>query len=632
MQITQLKLNSCTKYSLAFLSCFILSFALTISAFAQTVLIDGWNVTYQGRSEAGGNTTFSYRACPSASGAGNITSFTLGVPSCFPPFEIVSVSPTTSVSLRRDDTNGAYGILWTGLSGTSCRDFSYTLKGSIAVSGANGIGVGLTDTDTCGGCCTTCGEVGNLPGPLCTVKGVGICGQMSRGDISIMFDQNACISQNGANAQRAAAIQFAVNQSALRVRSRIAIGSYHYGNTQSCDTTGWPQGYAVPYMKAYARYISLLNGTLSTPVTGWDYDGFLQPEHGIYGTNEDNSTKTFRALYGFANQAPFTCGTSSMGAALDVSGRHLNSGWADPQTPNFAIVVSNGRPNQVANGAACTGTTAGNSPCDCAAARTEAINQRNTLIAQGVRVFTVYLNDAGSSCSCTQAQIDAGKSFLQNQIASPNSYFEATTSTLTSVFNTINGLTQTFVDCDPSQFPNDCGANCDTTVNGGTCKPIACPSTNSCTPLNVNGAISQTDIEADRLNKKTVSATRVLERIKGKKDKTTQKFIRKARADAKAAYTKSWTNVFGLIPSTVYLCPSGCATQTTLVGSKSVVIASLDAQLAVFNRVTKQIRRVTKKSSFLTTTKRLEKDAKDTYANMRRLIDDVPNGSFGKNC
>jgi hypothetical protein len=82
---------------------------------AQTVLIDGWNVTYQGRNEANGKTTFSYRACPSASGAGNITSFTLGVPSCFPPFEIVNVSPTTSVTLRRDDSNGAYGILWTGL-------------------------------------------------------------------------------------------------------------------------------------------------------------------------------------------------------------------------------------------------------------------------------------------------------------------------------------------------------------------------------------------------------------------------------------------------------------------------------------------------------------------------------------
>jgi hypothetical protein len=115
-QCSNYKFKNFTPRFLAVLTSLSIFFVFSLtSAFAQTVLIDGWNVTYQGRNEANGKTTFSYRACPSASGAGNITSFTLGVPSCFPPFEIVNVSPTTSVTLRRDDSNGAYGILWTGL-------------------------------------------------------------------------------------------------------------------------------------------------------------------------------------------------------------------------------------------------------------------------------------------------------------------------------------------------------------------------------------------------------------------------------------------------------------------------------------------------------------------------------------
>ena len=443
-------------------------------ASAQTVNIDGWNVTYQGNSVSGGNTTFTYQACPSPSGAGDLKSFTAGIPSCFPAFEVIATSPQTSFTPQRDNSNGVWGILWPNLSGLTCKTFSYTIKGVVANTAP--VSMGLTDSDTCGSCCLTCGESGQLPGPRCDVTGVGVCGQISRGDVSIALEQSSCVSPNSANAERAAAIQFAVNQSVLREHAQIAISGYNYGNTTACNTTGWPANYDKPYLKDYARYISLLNGTLTQPVTGWDYDGFLTRNYGTLGTNEDNSTNTYRALYGFANQAPFTCGTAPLAAALEIADRHLSSaygsGYGDPQTPNYTVVVSTGRPSQLTDGTTCS------NPCDCAAARNEAITKRNTAVANGMRVFTVFLDDG--SCSCSAAQIQAGKDFLKNQIATSTSdYYEATPSTLTSVFNTVNAQTQQYVSCSSSYYndpsKNWCGATCDTANNGGTCTPIICP-------------------------------------------------------------------------------------------------------------------------------------------------------------
>ena len=443
-------------------------------ASAQTVLIDGWNVTYQGNVVSGGNTTFTYQACPSASGAGNLKVFSLGIPSCFPAFEVVSTSPQTSTTFQRDNSNGVWGIVWSNLSGVTCHTFSYTLKGVITNTAP--ISVGLTAPNTCGSCCLTCGESGQLPGPRCDVTGVGVCGQISRGDISIALEQSSCVSPNSANAERAAAIQFAVNQSVLREHAQIAISGYNFGNVAACNTTGWPANYDKPYLKDYARYISLLNGTLTQPVTGWDYDGFLTRNYGTLGTNEDNSTNTYRALYGFSNQSPFTCGTAPLAAALEIADRHLSSaygsGYGDPQTPNYTVVVSTGRPSQLTDGTICS------NPCDCAAARNEAITKRNTAIANGMRVFSIFLDDG--SCSCTAAQVQAGKDFLKNQIASSTAdYYEATPSTLTSVFNSVNTQTQQFVQCSSSYYndpsKNWCGATCDTSNNGGTCNPIICP-------------------------------------------------------------------------------------------------------------------------------------------------------------
>src|SRR5690606_34325920 len=120
------------------------------------------------------------------------------------------------------------------------------------------------------------------------------------------------------------------------------------------------------------------------------------------------STLTYRALYGYSNASPFTCGLSPLGAALEASGQHVFSGWGDPQTPNYSIIVSNGRPNKLSNGNNC------NNLCDCPDARNEAIAKRNAMVAQGTRVFVVYLNEVNCN-SCSAAQINAGKAFLQNQ-------------------------------------------------------------------------------------------------------------------------------------------------------------------------------------------------------------------------
>lgn len=391
---------------------FFLALLVTVApqfVFAQgATTLDGWTVTFQGASQGSGNTTFAYKACPTGTGK-TLKVFSLGVPSCFPSYQIVSASPATSTSIDRNYSNGVLGIVWSNLNATSCQTFSYTVAGTIQPGGQ--ISLGVTSADSCASCCTDCGSAGTIDGPLCTVSGKGSCGQISRADISIMFDQSSCVSRASADAERNAAIQFAANQSALREHAQIAIGSYHYGNSSSCNTTGWPTGFAKPYLKDYATYISLLNGTLTKSVTGWDYDGFLQKNYGVRGTNEDNSSNTYRALYGFANQSPYTCGKAPLGAALEVSDRHLSSvygsGYGDPQTPNYAIIVSTGRPNQLSNGTACS------NPCDCSQARQEAVNSRNNAIAHGMKVFAIYLDDG--SCSCSAAQIQTGKDFLKNQ-------------------------------------------------------------------------------------------------------------------------------------------------------------------------------------------------------------------------
>ena len=433
-------------------------------ASAETVKIDGWNVEYLGASGTT-DTTFTYKACPSGTDSGTLKSFVIGVPSCFPKFSVVSSSPATSTVEERDATNGVVGIVWKNLSYSACQNFSYTIKGKVTVADGDKINIGVTDQDTCGNCCTTCGEAGLLTGPKCVENGVGVCGLVAHSDIVLMHDQSACVSKAAADAERAASTSFVTSLNPLKEKARVAIGSYHWGDDASCGTTGWPSSLTKPYLKDYARYISVLNDT----ATGWDYDGYLTQDYGTLSP----VTNTYRALNGFANQSPYTCGKAPLDAAIEVGDLHIRSGWADPQTPNYIVVVSNGRPNKFVDG------TCSNA-CDCADAKNHALAERNAAVANGTKIFTIYLDDGG--CGCTAEQVRTGKEdFLRDQIATDSTYyFEASTTTLKSVYEQIYDRVTHFVSCDATQFaPFEACCN----EANGTCYPCPTPTpTNTATP------------------------------------------------------------------------------------------------------------------------------------------------------
>jgi hypothetical protein len=266
-----------------------------------------------------------------------------------------------------------------------------------------------------------------------------------------------------------------------------------------------------------------------------------------------------------------------------------------------------------------------------------------------MKVFAVYLNDA--SCSCTQAELDKGKAFLRDNIASSSDssgsyFFETNTNNLVSTFDLINQRTQQFIECKQDQFPGSCGATCDTAVNGGTCKPIVCPTITptptptatptpggqtECVPIKIDGALATTDIQADQLNKKVVSATRILQKA-FPKNKKVLAFIKKARADAKNAYVKTWGDIFGLLPATVYSCPSGCTGQQTVFSAKATIFSGINSQLEVILRATREIKKRIKSKSTTSQATRLEREGRNISANMRRLLNDVPDGGYRNAC
>ncbi len=403
---------------------FLLALVVSISPAQAQVNIDGWNVTYVGKAAVGGNTRFSYRACPSGTNSGPLKSFTIGVPSCYPPYSVVATSPTgPSLVPTRNDTNGAFGIVWNGLNLTACQDFSYTLAGVIPDNQVDLINIGVTDTDSCQGCCSTCGAVGLLTGPKC-LPCVGVQGQYAHNDVVLMHDNSACISPSGIAAQKAASKQLVQDIDALVTeKSRFAIASHNWDTVGNGCIGAWPGGFSEPYLRQYARYQSLLNDA----ITAWDYDGYLTHNYGVSTTGSE--TNTYRALARMSQNSPYTCGLSPLDAALEVGDIELDSGWADPQTPNYLIIVSTGRPNKYVGG-----TCANN--CNCPNARTQAVAKRNAAIANGVEVFTIYLDEG--ACGCSGADVQAGKDFLRTQIASSTGhYYEATSATINSVVQQI---------------------------------------------------------------------------------------------------------------------------------------------------------------------------------------------------
>jgi SPX domain protein involved in polyphosphate accumulation len=131
---------------------------------------------------------------------------------------------------------------------------------------------------------------------------------------------------------------------------------------------------------------------------------------------------------------------------------------------------------------------------------------------------------------------------------------------------------------------------------------------------------------------KTVSATRVLTKIVGKKNKSINRLIRVTVTSARKAYTQTWQGIFAEIPANVFVCEKACTEETTLVSSKQKVFALIDKQITPLFRITKEIRKRTKKKTYINQAIRLEREIRSIASNTKRLLNDVPDASYRRSC
>jgi hypothetical protein len=126
-------------------------------------VINGFVVSYGGRSFDGTNTTFTY----TVTGTGTppaLSHFDVEIPVCEPLLDVAGFSPSEAVSVGSDPTTGIDGIKWDlPLNTDASRTYSITFAGDVgegtvlvAVKGGPGF------------------EATSLPGPSCSVAGINL--------------------------------------------------------------------------------------------------------------------------------------------------------------------------------------------------------------------------------------------------------------------------------------------------------------------------------------------------------------------------------------------------------------------------------------------------------------------------
>jgi tetrahydrodipicolinate N-succinyltransferase len=131
---------------------------------------------------------------------------------------------------------------------------------------------------------------------------------------------------------------------------------------------------------------------------------------------------------------------------------------------------------------------------------------------------------------------------------------------------------------------------------------------------------------------KTISAIRVLQKVAGKKNSTVNKLIRQTVSTARKAYTTTWQGVFTQIPASVFICEKPCTEQVTVVSAKNNVFILIDRQITPLFRITREIRKRTKKKTYINQAVRLEREMRSIASNTKRLLNDIPDGSYRKSC
>lgn len=377
---------------------------------AETIQLKGWNITSLDPSYFGGQTQFSYQVCKS-NGAANLSDFALGVPTCLPSFSVLATSAGGVTGTFSDA--GVRGVYWTDDVNTGCVIYSYTISGTVTQFAPINVALNTTSGDP---------AVGNLPGPKCIRSATNQCGVSAPADIVIMIDKTGSVSDPELVAEIAAAKVLLNEFSTAQEKPRVGIGTFNANGLND------------------ARILAHLTS--------------------VYGSDGNPGSGLYRELNGIVG----TDGMTNIRDALDISQQHVTSGFGDPQTSNYIILISDGIANLPATFPPTFPTDAGCLECNCPQARAAASAVRNTILSNDTKIFAIHYGE--NDMACNDSETAAGGNYLLTEIATdPSYYYEATAANISNIFDSISK----FISCDTSGHP--CGANC----VSGTCEPIACP-------------------------------------------------------------------------------------------------------------------------------------------------------------
>ena len=390
----------------------------TLSANAQTITLNNWTVEALTPTYASGNTTFTYRVCKN-SGAENLDDFALGVPGCFPSFSVVD--KYTGGTIGQFSESGVQGVYWNSNLSSGCRDYYYTLAGTINTFAPINVSLDVQNQSV---------ATGQLPGPKCIRTSNGLCGITSPADVFILIDKTGSVSNSELTAEKNAAKTLLNEFATAQEKPRVAIGSF---NVQSFSD---------------AELLATLTSS--------------------YGADGSPGTGLYQAI----NNISGTDGNTNLVSPLNLANDHLLSGFGDPQTPDYIVLISDGIANRPTTFPPTYPNSTGCGSCDCPQARAAAASTATTIKNLGTKIFAIRFGD--NTGTCNSAQVQLGGQFLDQEISSgPGYYFEGSTANLSEIFDKISG----FISCSSNNY--QCGADC----VSGVCQPITCPtSTPTTTP------------------------------------------------------------------------------------------------------------------------------------------------------
>ncbi len=344
------------------------------------------------------------------------------------------------------------------------------------------------------------------------------------------------------------------------------------------DTAGVKPHVAIGYFSSTAGGNPLPDFDITAQLT--NVYGIPSPASGLFLAIDNLNTAS-------SNDDPQ--GRTGIGEAIRTARTYLdNPAVNDPIRPDYIFVISDGLPNRPVSspiypGSTCvSGDVFGDNSCICFPARDDAISQRQEAEAAGIKVGAVYVRSKERQTNepfnvgCLASQLDEGKSFHQNSVASsPALFFEATElmtpdlmlkalvnnpcPTPTPTATPLPTLTPT-----STVTPNPTA----TVTPSITVTPAAtvtpAPTPGSCDISSTATIASSLDSSIARLANLVKSGATEVARLE-KKNKKLVKELTKIRSAANTLGVKGWQFAWS-IPSTIQSCP-GVASCTAVAVS-----------------------------------------------------------------